>query len=342
VALFSCSETQEAWEHKDIQSGVFFHFIHRAFAGEADTDSDKVIDLLELESYVIKNVQKWSRVNMGKSQIPERTGRTKGVMELFYLDRRSKTETLKNFTNSLGANMILIPAGVFTMGSPASDSNAYPDEKPYRVTISRPYYLGETEVTQGQWKAVMKTEPWKGENDVREGDNYPATYISWEDATEFCRRLSAQEGREYRLPTEAEWEYACRAGSTARYTFGDEPTNLSQYGWFEDNADNVGEEYAHLVKQKRGNSFGLYDMHGNVYEWCSDWYGDYPSSAVVDPVGPAAGSYRVNRGGGWNDGAAGCRSAHRNWNDPSNRNYNGGFRLALSSSGIPQSPEAGK
>jgi formylglycine-generating enzyme required for sulfatase activity len=355
VALFSCSETQQAWEHKDIQSGVFFHFIHRAFAGEADSDSDNVIDLLELESYVIKNVQKWSRVNMGKSQIPERTGRTKGIMELFYLDRRSKTETLKNFTNSLGANMILIPAGVFTMGSPASDSDAKFDEKPHRVTISRPYYLGETEVTQGQWKAVMKTEPWKGEEYVREGDNYPATYISWEDATEFCRRLNAQEGREYRLPTEAEWEYACRAGSTARYSFGDEPTNLSEYGWFKDNADNVGEQYAHLVKQKRGNAFGLYDMHGNVLEWCSDWYEEDPSAVVnpfvnnaqqtwrmVDPVGPKDGSSRVIRGGSWGLVAANCRSASRHGFVPSGRGNYLGFRVALSSSGIPQSPEADK
>jgi formylglycine-generating enzyme required for sulfatase activity len=357
VALFSCSETQQAWEHKDIQSGVFFHFIHRAFAGEADTDSDNVIDLLELESYVIKNVQKWSRVNMGKSQIPERTGRTKGVMELFYLDRRSKTETLKNFTNGLGANMILIPAGVFTMGSPASDSNADPDEKTHRVSISRPYYLGETEVTQGQWKAVMKSEPWKGADFVREGVNYPATFISWEDATEFCRRLSAQEGREYRLPTEAEWEYACRAGSTAKYSFGDEPTNLSEYGWFGDNADNVGERYAHLVKQKRGNAFGLFDMHGNVGEWCSDRYGDYPASAVVDPVGPVEGSDRVFRGGCWHYQAANCRSAFRRSLPPevrfittgggsgavvADRNYDLGFRLALSSTGIPQSPEADK
>jgi formylglycine-generating enzyme required for sulfatase activity len=342
VAIFSCSESQRAFEHPDLKSGVFFHFINRAFSGEADTDNDQVIDLLELELFTIKNVQKWSRVNMGKSQIPERTGRTKGGMELFYLDRRSKTETLKNFTNSLGANMILIPAGVFTMGSPASDSNADSDEKPHRVTISRPYYLGETEVTQGQWKAVMKSEPWKGRDYVREGDNYPATYISWEDATEFCRRLSAKEGREYRLPTEAEWEYACRAGSNALYSFGGEPTNLSQYGWFEDNASNVGERYAHLVKQKRGNSFGLYDMHGNVFEWCFDWYGDYPASAVVDPVGPAEGSLRVIRGGCWHCGAAYCRSADRVRDDPSRRDDFNGFRVALSSSEIPQSPEAGK
>jgi formylglycine-generating enzyme required for sulfatase activity len=331
VAIFSCSASEQAFEHPDIQSGVFFHFITRAFSGEADTDSDRVIDLLELEAYAIKNVQKWARVNIGKSQKPERTGRTQGILELFYLN------TPKIFANSLGANMVLIPAGSFTMGSPASDSDASSDEKPqFGVTISKAYYLGETEVTQGQWKAVMKTEPWKGETLVREGDNYPATHISWDDATEFCRRLSAKEGRSYRLPTEAEWEYACRAGSTSRYSFGDSAWKLSEHGWFDENAWDADEKYAHAVKQKRANAFGLYDMHGNVWEWCSDWYGEYPTSPVVDPVGPTQGSVRVYRGGSWSYGAASCRSALRHGFTPVFRDYFLGFRLALSSSGIPK------
>lgn len=337
VAIFSCSASEQAFEHPDIQSGVFFHFITRAFSGEADTDSDRVIDLLELEAYAIKNVQKWARVNIGKSQKPERTGRTQGILELFYLDSQSKQDTPKIFANSLGANMLLIPAGSFTMGSPASDSDAVSDEKPqFGVTISKAYYLGETEVTQGQWKAVMKTEPWKGKVFVREGDNYPATFISWDDATEFCRRLSAREGRSYRLPTEAEWEYACRAGSTRRYSFGDSATNLSEHGWFDKNAWDADEKYAHAVKQKRPNAFGLYDVHGNVREWCSDWYGEYPTTPVVDPVGPTEGSFRVFRGGSWYDDAAFCRSAFRIRRTPDFRNGSLGFRLALSSSGIPK------
>jgi sulfatase modifying factor 1 len=337
VAIFSCSESQQSFEHRDIGSGsgVFFHFVDRAFAGDADLDADQMIDLLELEAFAVKNVQNWTRVHLGKEQKPERFGKTQGVPDL--LRYPSSNNPSKSFTNSIGATMILIPAGTFQMGSPRSDSESDKDEGPqHRVTLTRSYHLGETEVTQGQWKAVMNTEPWKGKEYIREGDNYPATYISWDDATEFCRRLSALDGRSYRLPTEAEWEYACRAGTTTRYSFGDGAANLSEHGWFDGNTWNVNQKYSHLVKQKRGNAFGLYDMHGNVWEWCSDWYGEYPGSAVVDPVGPATGSFRVFRGGSWNSQAAICRSAYRSGDDPSGRSSIDGFRVALSSSGIPQ------
>ncbi len=232
--------------------------------------------------------------------------------------------------NSIGMKLVLIPPGEFMMGAADSDEEAWYIEKPrHRVTISRPFYMGETEVTQGQWKAVMGTEPWKDEVFVKEGTNYPATYVSWEDAVEYCRRLSESDGRQYRLPTEAEWEYACRGGSTGSYSFGDDVSALSRYAWFQENTWDKDEWYAHLVRQKLANPFGLYDMHGNVWEWCSDWYGEkyYGESLSVDPEGPNDGKSRVYRGGSWFNAAWFCRSPKRDWRKPTFRDYNLGFRL---------------
>ena len=172
--------------------------------------------------------------------------------------------------------------------------------------------------------------------------------VSWNDAVAFCRWLSRLEGREYRLPTEAEWEYSCRAGSSREYTFGDDAEQVVGFGNVADaslktmfsNATTVrsndGSIFTTRVGSFRSNEFGLYDMHGNVFEWCSDWYGDYPTSSVVDPVGPVTGSRRVFRGGCWDFGAAYCRSASRGRRYPSDRYFNLGFRVALSSSGIPK------
>ena len=175
--------------------------------------------------------------------------------------------------NSIGMVLVPIPAGEFMMR----------DQPLHRVTLTKSFYLGRTEVTQGQWKAVMGTTPWNSEKFVKEGDDYPATNVGWEDAVEFCRKLSEKEGVEYRLPTEAEWEYACRAGTTTAYSFGDDESQLGEYAWIEENTVDVGEKYAHIVGQKKPNPWGLYDMHGNVFEWCQDWYGEYPSGAVTDP-----------------------------------------------------------
>ena len=179
----------------------------------------------------------------------------------------------------------------------------------------------------------MKTKPWEGKENVKDGDRYPATYVSWDEAVEYCSKLSALEGKEYRLPTEAEWEYACRGGKSTAYSFGTDPSGLQSYAWFDENAWNVDEKYAHAVGGKQANPFGLYDMHGNVWEWCSDWYGTYSAGAAVDPKGPSTGSYRVYRGGGWFYSAGICRSAYRISDVPSYRNVYLGFRLALSPSG---------
>jgi formylglycine-generating enzyme required for sulfatase activity len=241
------------------------------------------------------------------------------------------------FTNSVGMKLKLIPAGIFMMGSPDSDKDAKPHEKPQRqVTLRQSFYMGETEVTQSQWKIVMGTEPWKSKG-VKEGANYPAMYVSWGDATAYCERLSASEGRPYRLPTEAEWEYACRGGTTTRYSFGDNATSLSDYAWWGGlygNGNAKNEQYTHEVKLKRANAFGLYDMKGNVWEWCSDWYHEkYSNDDVTDPRGPSTGSVRAFRGGSWGGAAFYCRSAHRNSNRPTDRANNNGFRVVLSSAG---------
>ncbi|MFM7921494.1 MAG: formylglycine-generating enzyme family protein, partial [Planctomycetaceae bacterium] len=195
----------------------------------------------------------------------------------------------KEVVNTIGMKLLLIPAGTFTMGSPASEKDRFDDETQHQVTLTKPFYMGRTEVTQGQWKKVMGMEPWKGKEYVREGDDYPAVYVSWDDAVEFCKKLSAMEGKVYRLPTEAEWEYACRGGTKTAFSFGNDEAELGKYAWFDGNTWDINEKYAHRVAQKLPNPFGLYDMHGNVYEWCSDWYGDYPSTPLTDPRGPGSG-----------------------------------------------------
>ena len=158
--------------------------------------------------------------------------------------------------------------------------------------------------------------------------------MSWDDAVEFCRRLSdlpaeKEAGNVYRLPTEAEWEYACRGGTTTKYSFGDDDSELGDYAWYRENSDGK----THPVGSKVPNALGLHDMHGNVWEWCQDWYGDYPSGSVTDPSGATSGSSRVLRGGSWDYTAVDCRSAYRGRVSPSYRDYSNGFRVSLSPSG---------
>jgi len=235
----------------------------------------------------------------------------------------------KEVVNTIGMQLLLIPAGTFLMGSPASEKDRDHAETQHQVTLTKPFHMGRTEVTQGQWKKVMGTEPWKGKSYVQEGDQNAASYISWDDATEFCGRLSQKESKTYRLPTEAEWEYACRAGTTTRFHFGDDESRLGEYAWFDGNAYYKDEKYAHRVAQKLPNPFGLYDMHGNVWEWCSDLYGKYPSTPLRDPRGPSSGSSRVLRGGSWRLVPNDVRCASRYDYTPVVRVSYGGFRAVL-------------
>ena len=184
------------------------------------------------------------------------------------------------------------------------------------VEIPQPFLLGRTEVTQAQFKKVMGSEPWSNEGNVRLGDDYPAV-VTWEDAAAFCEKITERErrsgalaaGEGFRLPTEAEWEYACRAGETTAFPLAEEEKRLAEYAWFEANAKSRGEYYAHRVGMKKPNAWGLYDMQGNVPEWCSDYYA--PLREGIDPRGPGSGSRRVFRGGGWWCNAADCRADFR-------------------------------
>jgi formylglycine-generating enzyme required for sulfatase activity len=239
--------------------------------------------------------------------------------------------TAEPITNSIGMKLVPIPAGEFQMGFIEPDKFASGDEKPvHRVRITKPFYMGMYEVTQGQWQAVMGTTPWKGQNLTKEDADCPATYISWDDAQTFCRKLGAQEGKAYSLPTEAQWEYACRAGTTSRFSFADE-SQVADYAWSNENTYYADEKYPHPVGRKKPNAWGLYDMHGNAEEWCNDFYDRfyYIGSPDEDPTGPDTGTERVRRGGAWGFEAASNHSALRTFRPPTYVNATGGFRVVL-------------
>lgn len=218
------------------------------------------------------------------------------------------------------------------MGSPVSELDRGADEAQVEVTLTKPFRLGVHEVTQQQWKAIMGTEPWKDQEKVQQGDRVAATYVNWADANDFCSRLTERErtsGRrteheEYRLPTEAEWEFACRAGTQTTYSFGIDSTHLEEYAW------GKGELYAREVGLKKPNPFGLYDVHGNVWEWCSDWYVETLPGGK-NPTGPREGLGLVCRGAGWNDNAEFSRSGNRSQLVPSKSYSALGFRVVLTS-----------
>lgn len=277
-------------------------------------------------------------------------------------------------TNSIGMKLKLIPAGEFLMGSPADETDGSDNEAQHRVKLTKPFYLGIHEVTRGEFAAFVSDTKYKteAESDGKGGygfdelgkvaqkpeytwrspgfsqtDDHPVVNVSWNDAQKFIDWLKRTEGKQYRLPTEAEWEYSCRADSATKYWNGNDAEKLALIGNVADGtakakysnwvaiAATDGFVFTGPVGSFSPNSFGLYDMHGNVWEWCSDWYSDayYTSSPGSDPSGPSTGSRRVLRGGSWNGSAGSCRSANRRGNAPSLRNSNFGFRLALSPSG---------
>ncbi len=230
------------------------------------------------------------------------------------------------YTNSLGQAFILLPAGTFTMGSPSDEPGRSSSETQHQVTLTQPFYMQTTEVTQAQWEAVIGSNP-----SLFDGcPTCPVESVSWNDVQGFITKMNARGEGTYSLPTEAQWEYAARAGSTTAFYNGgitvtecDYDPNLNAIGWYCYN----DEARSSLVGQKAPNAWGLYDMSGNVEEWCSDWYGSYPSNAVTDPTGPSSGLYRVLRGGGWIDNATHCRSATRSLGSLDYRFFTFGFRL---------------
>ena len=267
------------------------------------------------------------------------------IFVLFQRECLIFAQSPKEITNSIGMKLVLVPKGTFIMGSPQTEEARNENETQHEVTISKDYYLGVTELTQGQYEKVMGTNPSHFQKQViRKSDSsmFPVEQVSWEDAIEFCNKLSdlpeeKKAGRVYRLPTEAEWQYACRAGSKTAYSFGKSSKSLGDYAWIKGNSN----DQTHPVGEKKANAWGLFDMHGNVYELCRDWYGEYPKGAVSDPtvsdpVIPRDVAGRVSRGGFWGYVNANCRSAYRNKFAQSIRSDAVGFRVALSPAGTPK------
>ena len=239
--------------------------------------------------------------------------------------KRSADEIINAYVNS----MVYVEGGTFTMGATgATGGDAYDFEKPaHSVTLSS-YHIGQTEVTQELWEAVMGSNPSEFK-----GSNRPVECVSWDDCQEFLSRLNRITGERFRLPTEAEWEYAARGGSRSRGYKYSGSDNIYDVAWFTQNSRDKGSsspDYGtHAVGTKLPNELGLYDMSGNVWEWCSDWYGAYSSSAQSNPTGPSSGSYRVNRGGGWCNSARYCRVSDRDISSAGYSSLNLGLRLAL-------------
>jgi formylglycine-generating enzyme required for sulfatase activity len=249
---------------------------------------------------------------------------------------------LVTLASSMPLNLTPIAAGTFTMGSPASDPDYVSDETQHKVTISQNFYMGTCLVTQAQWQEVMGNNPSHFTGDLQR----PVELVSWNDIattttspayTCFLDRLNAEmsticpncpSGYVFRLPTEAEWEYACRAGTTTRFYWGDytdSDTTIKNFAWYNNNSGNT----THPVGMLLPNAWGLYDMAGNVWEWCQDWYGSYDSGPDTDPVGPTSGSFRVYRGDGWANEGDFCRSAFRVYHSPVDSYYDLGFRVVL-------------
>jgi formylglycine-generating enzyme required for sulfatase activity len=380
VAFFSCSEGEKAFEHADIKHGVFFHFVIEALRGAAVGVEEREVVVPDLEKFVKQRVRDFVREKYGVRQMPELKGTTRDLVPLVSLNRVKKT-----ITNSIGMKLTLIPSGEFLMGSDETDPLASDEEfldkaagkkQKHRVRITRPFYLGTTEVTRGQFRrfvddAGYQTEAEKdgkggyewheetrsSEQDPRyswqnagfeQTDDHPVVNVTWNDAVAFAAWLSRKEGKPYRLPTEAEWEYACRAGTTTRFSSGDDAEGLAAVGniadgtarakypdWTWTIAARDGHVYTASVGRYNPNAWGLFDMHGNVWEWCSDGYSAeyYKKSPVDDPPGPVGASRRVCRGGGWEFVARRVRSAGRRGSSPDSRGVNLGFRLALVQSG---------
>ena len=238
--------------------------------------------------------------------------------------------------NSLGMEFVLIPAGSFMMGSPVDEPHRGENETRHPVTISKPFYMQTSEVTLGQWQSMMGSGfflRWLGDKTL------PVTKVSWFDVKDFIRKLNALGEGSYRLPTEAEWEYAARAGSQSAYSWGDriDCSNAMYAGSYYGESVcmnqrpgiRLTQEGPAPVKSFAPNPWGLYDMHGNVWEWVQDWFGPYSQSKQIDPQGPSDGTDRIRRGGSWYGPGYSCRSANRAFANPASRLYTTGFRLVF-------------
>ena len=261
---------------------------------------------MEMEKLKLEDDAKLKEMELEKSKQEDAKLKQVGLVKL-------KQEEEAMFA-ALEKDLVLIPAGKFMMGSPASEVGRVNNETQHEVTLTKPFYMGKYEVTQEQWESVMGDNP-----SSTKGAKLPVTGVSWKDCQGFIEKLNASTKGGYRLPTESEWEYACRAGTSTAYSFGNSLTEAEA---------NIADQSIKVVGSYKVNAFGLYDMHGNVWEWCEDWYAEYPTGAVTDPKGPATGERRVLRGGAFGLSESKARSSDRYDGTPSGRSYYFGFRLA--------------
>lgn len=345
VVLSASSEFDVAKEDENLENGVFTHYLIKGLRGEVNGDSNGDIDLLDLYNYVYKKTTKihsqtpYRKIEgAGKIIIGKRfcklkeedAGRKESelvkIEEKSYIDKLSNSipaNTYETFISpSSGIEFILIPADEFTMGS-----NEYDDEQPvHNVKIKKPFYLGKYLVTQKQWKTVMDDSPIDNSTSYFKGKDKPIESVSWDNVQVFIEKLNKMENtNKYRLPSEAEWEYACRAGTQTRYSFGDDASKLSDFAWYSGNSGNR----THKIGKKKCNSFGLYDMYGNVWEWVQDTYHKKYEGAPSDGSvwEDRNSTSRVIRGGSWSSNDWNCRSANRlSYNPEYYYNYVG-FRL---------------
>ena len=366
AALYSCSEGERAFESGKLQQGIFFHFVIEGLKGAAANAKGEVT-LERLASYVKDEVPDRAKEEYGPKarQLPQLVSNLTGSQPL--------ATARREVVNSIGMKLELIPAGDFLMGSPKNEEGRAPWEQQHEVQITQPFYMGATPVTIGQFKAFVKDAGYKteAEKDGKGGfgynaathrgeqsptynwkntgweqtDEQPVVNVTWNDAVEFCKWLSKKEGKTYELPTEAEWEYACRAGTETRFWCGDKDEDLKGNANIADaslkekdpSQSNVvawddGYPYTSPVGKFKPNPWGLYDMHGNVWQWCADWFDKdyYRNSPRQDPKGPDSGQLRAQRGGSWLHGTPReCRSAERGYFEPGHRNSHDGFRVVL-------------
>ena len=316
--------SSEVFAEGNVGSDGYTPYYYGFFASE----SDKTIMFNDADNWVTFTRQLPSTAlaqgHSGCLSVPTMTDRNGWTIK----DYQNQTITVKG----VSFVMVTVKGGTFTMGATAEQTGAASSEKPaHQVTLSS-YYIGQTEVTQALWKAVMGYSPtsngssWSSYYGL--GDNYPAYYICYDDVLSFISKLNSLTGRTFRMPTEAEWEYAARGGNKSKSYLYSGGNTLDNVGWYKSNTNSE----THPVAQKAANELGIYDMSGNVWEWCSDWYGSYSSSSQTNPTGPSTGSNRVLRGGGWDITATYCRVTNRGSNTPSYRGDGNGVRLVLSSS----------
>jgi formylglycine-generating enzyme required for sulfatase activity len=377
-ALFACSPGQFCYESDRAKQGLFFHYLLKGAAGAAATKSG-AITLASLARYVRDELPDAVKEHAGPRarQVPLLKGGAETAVA--FLPGPASFEAplpgVKGVVNTVGMRLVLLPKGRFRMGSPDGELGRDGDEGPvHEVELTRPFYLSAHTVTVGQFKQFVKATGYRteAETDGRGGngfdpvtrkvgnnqprfnwkevgwpqtDRHPVVNVSWNDATKFCEWLSKKERKTYRLPTEAEWEYACRASTATRYWSGDADESLKGSANIADQSLQArmgpgvgaqcvpwddGHPFTAPVGRFRPNPWGLYDMHGNVFQWCHDWLDTnyYRTSPPADPPGPANGTRRVYRGGSWNSNPRGARSAYRLWGAPSERSCRLGFRVA--------------